>query len=88
MDIVEREKTLKQRLTDGLQPTHLAIVNESAQHAGHPGAAHGAGHYAVEITAECFEGKSPVERHQMVYQAVGDLIGPEIHALRIKASVK
>lgn len=44
----------------------------------------GAGdHFAVTIVSEQFAGKSLVERHQMVYGALGALM-PQIHALQLK----
>jgi acid stress-induced BolA-like protein IbaG/YrbA len=39
---------------------------------------------AVVISAE-FAGKRPLQRHQMVYQTLGELMGGEIHALSIQA---
>ena len=39
---------------------------------------------AVVVSAE-FAGKRPLQRHQLVYKALGDLVGGEIHALSIKA---
>jgi stress-induced morphogen len=45
----------------------------------------GAGdHFAVTVVSPAFAGKSLVERHQMIYQALGGLM-PRIHALQIKA---
>jgi BolA protein len=67
-----------------LRPEHLELVDESAAHAGHPGAASGGGHYRVVIVSPAFEGRSRVERHRMVYEALGDLVGGEIHALVLK----
>ncbi len=54
-------------------------------HAGHAGARSGGGHYHVTIVADAFEGKSLVQRHQLVYQALGDMMKQEIHALGINA---
>lgn len=67
-----------------LNPSHLLIKDESALHIGHAGASSGAGHFAIEISADCFAGKSLVAQHQMIYQALDELMGGEIHALRIK----
>ncbi len=39
---------------------------------------------AVVVSAE-FAGKRPLQRHQLVYKTLGDLVGGEIHALSIKA---
>jgi len=43
----------------------------------------GGDHFAVHITSESFSGRSLVERHQMVYRALGTLM-PRIHALQLK----
>ena len=64
-----------------LDPMDLAIEDDSARHAGHPGAAGGGGHYNLRMTSRRFEGKSRVERHRLVYDALGDLMQREVHAL-------
>ena len=76
---------LRERLQLGLQPTVLDIVDESARHAGHAGAAGGGGHFIIHITAAAFAGKTPLQRHRLVYEAVGDMMQHEIHALSIHA---
>ena len=75
---------IQQRLTKALSPAKLNIIDNSAKHKDHVGN-NGGGHYSVEIISKAFVGKSNVERHQMVYQALGSAIGNEIHALSIKA---
>jgi BolA family transcriptional regulator, general stress-responsive regulator len=82
---MNRVEAIKERLNNQLQPTQLDIIDESHLHAGHAGAASGAGHFAVTITADAFNGKSLIERHRLVYLAVDDLMKSEIHALSIKA---
>lgn len=81
---MDRIEAIKERITTKLQPVQLDIVDESHMHAGHSGHG-GAGHFAVTITAEAFNGKSLIERHRMIYLAVDDLMKTEIHALSIKA---
>jgi BolA family transcriptional regulator, general stress-responsive regulator len=76
---------IKKSLNDALKPQLLELLDNSAAHAGHAGARSGGGHYHVTIVAEAFEGKSLVERHQLVYKALGDLMKQEIHALGINA---
>lgn len=75
---------LQQKLQAALQPTQLRIEDDSAQHAGHAGAAHG-GHYRVFIVAEAFNGRSLIARHRMVYEAVREDLKHGIHALSIVA---
>jgi stress-induced morphogen len=44
-------------------------------------------HYSALITAESFRGKSRVQQHQMVYQALQGKMGTELHALAIQTGV-
>jgi acid stress-induced BolA-like protein IbaG/YrbA len=42
-------------------------------------------HFAARIVAREFAGKRSLARHQLVYRALGELMGREIHALSIEA---
>jgi stress-induced morphogen len=44
-------------------------------------------HYAAHIISAAFVGKSRVQQHQMVYQALQGRMGNELHALAIQTSV-
>ena len=44
-------------------------------------------HYAAEVIAESFRGKSRVQQHQMVYQALQGNMGGVLHALAPTTSV-
>ncbi len=44
-------------------------------------------HYAAEVVAESFRGKSRVQQHQMVYEALGGNMGGMLHALALQTSV-
>ena len=81
----ERLARIRSRLTEALRPAALEIVDESARHAGHAGAASGGGHFIVRIVSAAFQGKNLIQRHRMVYDAVDDLLHMEIHALSIQA---
>ena len=81
----ETVNLLQQRLTAALQPTALAIRDDSHLHAGHVGARSGGGHYHIDIVAAAFAGKNTVARHRMIYDALGDLMRRDIHALAIQA---
>jgi stress-induced morphogen len=81
-----REQRLRNRLEARFAPLELVIEDEGRFHAGHAGAAGGHGHYRVRIVAEAFRGVTPVARHRLVYEAVGDLLQTDIHALAIEAS--
>ena len=81
------ELAIREKLA-ALQPVTLDLRDESAQHAGHAGARpSGGSHWQLTIVSEAFRGKTPVARHRMVYEALGDLMQRDIHALRIEAIV-
>lgn len=79
-DIIEK------KLTDALAPSRLELVDESALHAGHAGARpEGESHFRLLVVSDQFENRGRVERQRLVYQALGDLMTTDIHALSIKA---
>ena len=80
-----RSERLASRLRDALAPVQLAVVDDSHLHAGHAGAADGRGHFRVNVVSERFTGLPVVRRHRLVYEAVGDMMATDIHALSIKA---
>ena len=44
-------------------------------------------HYAAHVVSAAFEGKSRVQQHQMVYQALQGRMGGELHALALQTAV-
>lgn len=76
---------IKQKINEVLKPELIELIDNSAAHAGHAGAQKGGGNYNVTIVAGAFENKTLVQRHQLIYQALGDLMKNEIHALSINA---
>ena len=80
---------LTERLRDTLQPVSLDVIDESWQHSGHVGANDsGVGtHFRVRISSALFQGKSPVARHRLVYDALHDFLDQGLHALAIEASL-
>lgn len=84
--MTDRVSQIEQRLRAALAPLRLEIVDESAQHAGHAGAREsGGGHFAVTIVSPAFAGQSLLARHRLVYDALGEVLRREIHALSIRA---
>lgn len=67
-----------------LAPQQLEILDESHKHAGHAGARSG-GHFKLTIVSNLFDGKGLLQRHRMVYDALGSAMQTDIHALTIKA---
>lgn len=80
----KRIEMIRQRLNDAFKPTELTIEDQSHQHAGHASAG-GAGHFELKIKSAAFAGHPPIQCHKMVYKAVDDIMGSEIHALSIHA---
>ncbi len=77
---------IEQQLRAALAPQRLEIVDDSAKHAGHAGAREsGGGHYNVTIVSAAFAGKNLIERHRLVYGALGELMHKDIHALSLQA---
>ncbi len=68
-----------------LDPAHLDIVDDSAAHIGHAGAASGGGHFRLNIVSNRFAGMGTLARHRLIYQSLGDLMTGRIHALSITA---
>lgn len=78
----EIERSLRAALT----PERLAVIDDSEKHRGHSGHdARGESHFTVEIVAEAFAGRSRVDRHRLVNQALAGLLAERVHALAIKA---
>ncbi len=74
-------------------PTMLEVIDDSASHAGHSGAASHAArtgitdgtHFEISIVSSAFAGKPLLARHRMIYAELEDLMKTRIHALRIDA---
>ncbi len=81
---IDRAELIRTRLA-ALAPQELNIVDESHMHVGHASAG-GGGHFAIEIVSSAFADKTLIQRHRLVYDAMGDAMQSEIHALSIKAT--
>jgi BolA protein len=81
----ERIALIRERLEAAFAPTALEIVDDSHRHVGHAGARDGRGHFTVKIVSSKFVGTKPLERHRMVYEALGSLMLTDIHALSVVA---
>jgi BolA family transcriptional regulator, general stress-responsive regulator len=81
----ERVAKIRERLEAAFAPDVLEVVDDSQRHAGHAGAKDGRGHFNVKIVSAKFAGTKPLERHRMVYAALGSLMQTDIHALSVNA---
>jgi BolA family transcriptional regulator, general stress-responsive regulator len=80
------EATIREKLIEALRPTRLDVINESHLHAGHrssPGT--GESHFRVLAVSPLFAGRSRVERHRMINEALAAELKGKVHALAIKA---
>jgi BolA protein len=75
---------MEQRLRAELGAERIEIADESAQHLGHAGAGAG-GHFTLTVVSRKFIGLTAVQRHRLVYDALGELMRTDIHALAIRA---
>lgn len=89
---------MRRKLTEAFAPLVLEILDESASHAGHAGAAvhaakqggaaigNGETHFHVTIVSAAFTGLNRVERQRAVYQVLAEELAGPIHALALKAN--
>jgi BolA protein len=81
----DRMERIRARLDATFTPIECQLTDESHMHAGHAGAAAGAGHYHLRIVSRRFEGVNRVARHRLVYDCLRDMMHSDIHALTIIA---
>lgn len=80
-----RTERIRARLVATFSPQECLVTDESALHAGHPGAASGGGHFRVRLVAAQFEGQNRLARHRLVYHYLDDMMQSDIHALALMA---
>jgi stress-induced morphogen len=73
MDRVEIERLIKAALPDA------EVIIEDLRGDGD--------HYAARVVSAAFRGKSRVQQHQMVYEALGGRMGGTLHALSLQTEV-
>ena len=64
-------ESVKQGISGGLACEHLEVVGDGQ-------------HFEAVIVSKAFEGRNRVQRHQLVYAALGDRMRQEIHALSMR----
>ena len=82
--MTEKRINLIKKSLEFLNPVKIDIKDQGHLHVGHAGAKSG-GHFDLFIVSQEFEGKTHLERHKIIYQALDILMKTEIHALSIKA---
>ncbi len=88
---------MRKKLTEAFAPLVLEVLDESASHAGHAGAAvhaakHGGAatgigetHFSVTIVSAAFVGLNRVARQRAIYQVLAEELAGPVHALALKA---
>lgn len=82
----ERVQRIETLLTGAFEPNSLLVKDQSHLHAGHAGAQEGKGHFEVHIVSKAFADMSTLQRHRAIFEALGDMMETDIHALQIRAS--
>jgi BolA protein len=81
----DRVSAIEAKLTEAFSPDRLLVKDQSHLHAGHEGAKDGRGHFDVTIVSNAFDGCRSLQRHRMIFAALGAMMETDIHALRIHA---
>jgi BolA protein len=77
--------TIQAKLTEAFRPLRLEVMNESHLHAGHRGSpGTGESHFRVRIVASAFAGKTRLERHRLINEALAAELKGKIHALALE----
>ena len=70
---------IEERLSKNIQCIHLEVIDESPNHGGYDGSV---SHVKIIIVSDEFSDQSLINRHKLVYKAMGDFVG-KIHAISI-----
>jgi BolA protein len=78
---------IERKLAQAFSPQSLRVEDESHRHEGHAGHRPGGQtHFRVYIVSQAFEGKSRVDRHRLINQALAQELQGGVHALAIHAA--
>jgi BolA family transcriptional regulator, general stress-responsive regulator len=80
-----RAERIVGELRKALHTDQVELIDDSHLHAGHAGAKDGRGHFRVRVVSAEFDGLRTLQRHQLVYRSLGELMQTDIHALSITA---
>jgi len=79
--VMRMQQNIHAKLTQGLMPSHLEVINESHQHSVPPGSE---SHFKVILVSGQFEGKGLLQRHRAVYALLNEeMAQKQIHALAL-----
>ena len=72
------QDTIHLKITRGLDPMHVEVLNESHMHNVPPGSE---SHFKVTVVSEKFEGRMLLSRHRMVNEVLAEELNGKVHAL-------
>ena len=81
------ENEIKLRLKKNLELHHFELKDFTGRHLNHK-LHEGGFHLEAIIVSDSFDGLTLINRHKKVYEAVGNLMNNEIHALSMKTHTK
>ncbi|MEE8387336.1 MAG: BolA family protein [Acidiferrobacterales bacterium] len=81
----KRTNKIEKLLTEALAPESLQVTDDSHKHVGHGGYHEGGSHFSVTLASKSFHSLDTLSRHRLIYDALGDMMQKEIHALTIIA---
>jgi len=71
---------VRERIEDGFEDADVEVVEEEHEDERSDGA-----HFGLVVVSDEFDGMSRVDRHRAVYDALGEAMGGDIHAVEISA---
>jgi BolA protein len=80
----DRAELIRARLKTALDAVYVQVEDDSALHAGHLGAEGGGGHFRVVVVSPRFDGRTRVAAQRLVFEALGELMESDIHALEMR----
>ncbi len=85
MNTEQRMAEMRRRIEEALAPEQLSIEDEGHLHEGHEGARDGRGHFRLMVVSQALDGLNMIQKHRAIYDALGDMMKTDIHALSIDA---
>jgi BolA protein len=77
-------QAIRAKLTEGLSPTRLEVVDDSHRHASHSGARPGGeSHFNVIVESSAFAGMKRLDRQRLVHQLLAEELAGPVHALSL-----
>ena len=82
--MTDRAERIESILRHTVAPAAIRVIDDSARHAGHAGAAPGGQtHYTVLMVADSFVGQTRIARSRAVHTALASEFGTGLHALAL-----